>query len=100
MNLEELARVFAEEGDFSLVEHPEGFLEITLTIDGLYTNKRCYRWDEVARWGKADIVYESMRLYAELDSYIRREHGADLEFEAVSHKASKTFDTLIVEEED
>ena len=100
MTFAELSRLFAEEGDFSLVEHPEGFLEITLTIDGLYTNKRCYWWDEVARWGKAAVIYESMRLYAELDSYIRREHGADIEFEAVSHKASKTFDALIVEEED
>ena len=100
MTFAELSRLFAEEGDFSLVDSPEGFLEITLTIDGLYTNKRCYRWDEVARWGKAAVVYESMRLYAELDSYIRREHGADLEFGAVFHKTSKTFDTLIVEEED
>ena len=75
MTFAELSRLFAEEGDFSLVEHPEGFLEVTLTIDGRYANKRRYWWDEVARWGKADIVYESMRLYAELDSYIRREHG-------------------------
>lgn len=35
MTFAELARLFAEEGDFSLVEHPEGFLEITLTIDGV-----------------------------------------------------------------
>ena len=71
MTFAELARLFAEEGDFSLVEHPEGFLEITLTIDGRYTNKRHYWWDEVARWGKAAVIYESMRLYAEL----AREYG-------------------------
>ena len=100
MTFAELSRLFAEEGDFSLVEHPEGFLEITLTIDGCRTNKRCYWWDEVARWEKADVVYESMRLYAELDSYIRREHGADIEFEAVPFKTSKAFDALIGEEED
>ena len=74
MTFAELSRLFAEEGDFSLVEYPEGFLEITLTIDGCHTNKRRYWWDEVARWEKATVIYESMRLYAELDSYISREH--------------------------
>ena len=71
MTFAELARLFAEEGDFSLVEHPEGFLEITLTIDGRYTNKRHYWWDEVAHWERATVIYESMRLYAEL----AREYG-------------------------
>ena len=92
MTFAELARLFAEEGDFSLVEHPEGFLEITLTIDGRYTNKRHYWWDEVAHWEKATVIYESMRLYAELDSYIRREHGADPEF-------CKVREALVGEEE-
>ena len=71
MTFAELSRLFAEEGDFSLVAHPEGFLEITLTIDGCHTNKRRYWWDEVARWEKATVIYESMRLYAEL----AREYG-------------------------
>ena len=71
MTFAELSRLFAEEGDFSLVEHPEGFLEITLTIDGCHTNKRRYWWDEVARWEKATVIYESMRLSAEL----AREYG-------------------------
>ena len=75
MNLEELSAVFTKKGGFDIIEHPEGFLQIKLTIDGRYRNLRCYSWNEVAQWDKAIAIYESKRLYVELGNYIRVEKG-------------------------
>ena len=75
MNLEELSAVFTKKGGFDIIEHPEGFLQIKLTIDGRYRNLRYYSWNEVAQWDKAIAIYESKRLYVELENYIRVEKG-------------------------
>ena len=64
MTFAELARLFAEEGDFDLVECADG-LQITMHDFGAQL-QRTVPWETVADWSKADVIEASMHMWEHL----------------------------------